>query len=195
MNLLRPDLVGEEDISEYDNKDSSNDIFSSKSDGENNEDDYSRMSNRLSLQDNGWISPPDSIYSSSSNSSCVTSSAEEYLNPVPVSSSYGTRNHDGHTESEHRDVNNSDAVSVDDELFDKSTPPVLVETSLHSLNLGISEVKFDEPSSSNQDKVDKEIHEETPLPNTTGPASRIPRGKNNICPYFAVDSSRLYVFP
>ncbi|KAM7482555.1 hypothetical protein LguiB_007138 [Lonicera macranthoides] len=182
MNLSRPDLVGEEDISEYDNKDSSNDIFSSKSGGEN-EDDCSGMTNRLSLQDKGWISPPDSIYSSSSDSSCVTSSAEEYLNPVPLSSSYGTRNHDGLTESEHRDVNNGDAVSVDDELFDKSTPPVLVETFSHSLNLGISEVKFDEPSSSNQDKVDREIHEETPLPNTTGPASQIPRGKNDICPY------------
>ncbi|XP_059647736.1 uncharacterized protein LOC132294033 [Cornus florida] len=198
INLSRPDLPCDDDL--YDNKE--REIFS-KSDGESNED-FLGMSG-LSLQDKGWISPPDSICSSSSESGDTSaeasladsSSGPELMEQLPQCSNSreindclnsallsGADSQETlcHEPSESMEVNNTDIGYVDEHLkvlvspHDKSS--ILVEAS-HSLNHKNTQVNFghkDETSSLTKVNVEDE-NRETPHP-ATDAGSRKTRGRN-----------------
>lgn len=190
MNLSRQDLEGDE--ADFDNKDT--DIFS-KSDDENDED-FVGMT-RLSLQDKGWISPPDSIYSSSLESGITspdTSLADSFSGSDLIEQlSRGSDNKETkyvtesvsligpsvpatlQSESKYKDVNSTDNGSIEEQQLKAVASPS------QSANPEALEVKFDEPPPSNQDKIEEENHE-TPLPNTDA-ICRTTRGKNKIFPY------------
>ncbi|KAK9286330.1 hypothetical protein L1049_014722 [Liquidambar formosana] len=131
INLSRSNLAG--DATEFDNKE--REIFP-HSDGSNSEDFVGIT--ELSLEDKGWISPPDSIYSSSSESGITSAEASlpdsfdglaevmgqlpnrsnrreatEYLDSLPFSGTdFQEISHCGESESKYMEVINSNTGSV-----------------------------------------------------------------------------------
>ncbi|GJW26893.1 serine/threonine-protein kinase SMG1, partial [Tanacetum coccineum] len=137
------DVIGDDGV--YDNKES--DIFS-KSDEELDEE-LPQMT-VPSLQDKGWISPPDSIYDDSSDSDAV--SAEASVVDSFTSSEITEPHTDGHDCKGNTDVvssspselesSNKDASQVDGDPVDDNPKDVVSQISSSEINVGISNINI-----------------------------------------------------
>ncbi|KAA8536146.1 hypothetical protein F0562_028624 [Nyssa sinensis] len=201
INLSRPDVTG--DDNDYDNKERGT---SSKSDGENDENFLGVAG--LCLQDKGWISPPDSICSSSSESGVTSAEAsladsfsgpetmeqlprgsdsreaKDYLNSAPFSGiDFQEILCHEHSESKYLETNTSDTGSVDEHLKSVASSrdesvSILVQTS-HSLNHENSEVKSGtKDEASSLNQLKVEDVNHETPRPTTDAGSRVTRGKN-----------------
>lgn len=182
MNLSRPDM--EENEPDFNIKDVT---IVSEPDRECDED-FVDMK-RLSVQDKGWISPPDSIYSSSLE--CDELSAKDI--EKNVGGLFLMEQHsDGHDIREANNVMRSVSFTQysipenmqSESLVKSSGKDILEEEQLetrvspsHSLGSEKIEVKVVETPLSNEDKVEGHINQ-SPLPNMD--VIRITRGKNRI---------------
>ncbi|CAL5385725.1 unnamed protein product [Camellia sinensis] len=180
INLSRPEVAGHD--SDYNSKE--REVFS-KSDRESDED--SLGVSRLSLQDKGWTSPPESICSSSSENS--ETSAEESLadsfNDLEVELS-GTDSqetlHHVQSESRYKEANDGGTGSVDECLrlgespYDESVSSIAQTSNSFNQENPQTKLGLKDESSLNQDKIEDEDHE-TPFP-TIDVGNRVTRGKN-----------------
>lgn len=178
--LSRPDV--EEIDPDFDNKDVN---IVSKPDREYDED-FVDMK-RLSVQDKGWISPPDSIYSSSlefddlsaeANEKNVSDSdiMERLANGHDIRETNNVMSSVSSTEYSISETMQSDSLvmssgkdSLKEQQLETRVPPS------HSLGSEEIEVKVVERPLSNQDKVVGDINQ-SPLPSMD--VNRITRGKN-----------------
>ncbi|PIN16776.1 Non-specific serine/threonine protein kinase [Handroanthus impetiginosus] len=160
IDPLRPDLAGPDPI--YDTQES--DIFV-RSDGENDVDSVGL--NELALPDSGWISPPVSV-SSGSTESGVTSAEESFAGSS--NGLDGTVGSGGQERGHHPEYASSSVTEVLESPLGKTDSETKQESSdVHSANK-------DEESVSNQDKTEEEIRK-TPLTNVET-ASQAHTGKN-----------------
>ncbi|KAK1369602.1 Non-specific serine/threonine protein kinase [Heracleum sosnowskyi] len=150
VNLSRPDV--EENDPDFDNKDVN---IVSEPDREYDED-FVDMK-RLSVQDKGWISPPDSIYSSSLEFDELSAEANE--------KNVG----DSETMQSESLVKSSGKESLKEQQLETRASPS------YSLGSEETEVKVVERPLLNQDKVEGDI-KQAPLSNMD--VNRITRGKN-----------------
>lgn len=180
VNLQRPDV--EENDPDFDNKDVN---VVSKPDREFDED-FVDMK-RLSVQDKGWISPPDSIYSGSLEFDELSAEANE-MNVgdsgmmEQLSNGHDFRETDNVmssvllTEYSIPETTQSESLvksSGKEDLLKEQELETRVSPS-HSLGLEEIEVKVVERPLWNQDKVEGDINQ-APLPNMD--VIRITRGK------------------
>ncbi|XP_074335178.1 uncharacterized protein LOC141672466 [Apium graveolens] len=181
VNLSRPNV--EENDPDFDNKDVN---VVSKSDREFDEDFVDIK--LLSVQDKGWISPPDSIYSSSlefdemsadANEKNVGDSGlkEQLSNGHDFRETNNVMSSVSLTENSIPETTQSESLvksSGKEDLLKEQQPKTRVSPS-HSLVSEEIEVKVVERSLRNQDKVEGDINQ-APLPNMD--VIRITRGKN-----------------
>ncbi|XP_024959316.1 uncharacterized protein LOC112500194 [Cynara cardunculus var. scolymus] len=184
LNLSRPDLVG--DDTGYDNKE--NDIFS-RSDGECDEE-LPQMTG-FSLQDKGWISPPDSIYDGSSDSGPTSAEASaadsftgsEVTEPHPdvldckestdisSSSPSGTdareNSYTEELESRDKDASQGDGDPMDDNLEDVASCSGTCVSSSSGINIGLSNIKIGTQRQASS--LDQEESRKSPTQNTDAP--------------------------
>ncbi|KAF7142764.1 hypothetical protein RHSIM_Rhsim05G0078500 [Rhododendron simsii] len=193
INLSRPEATVND--SDYFSKEGE---FFSKSDGESGEE--SLGVSGLSLQDKEWISPPDSICSSSSETSPMSAEGnpEDSFNDREVqqlvhslrsmeakrslesTQMSGTDSEETllHEQSEFNEASNGDTGSIDEcqKLEESAYDESVSGVAENKENLQVKSGLKDEYSALNQEKNGDE-HGETPLPITDG-GNRVCRGKN-----------------
>lgn len=194
INLSRPEATVND--SDYFSKEGE---FFSKSDGESGEE--SLGVSGLSLQDKEWISPPDSICSSSSETGAMSAegSPEDSFNDPEVQQLVhslrsmeakrslestlmsGTESEETllHEQSEVKEASNGDTVSIDEcqKLGESAYDESVSGVAENKENLQVKSGLKDESSALNQEKNGDE-HGETPFPITDG-GNRVCRGKND----------------
>ncbi|KAL7583725.1 hypothetical protein Lser_V15G45780 [Lactuca serriola] len=178
LNLSsRPDLVA--DDTEYNNTNNKDNDTLSRSDTECDED--LPQTTGLSLQDKGWISPPDSIYDASS--------ADSVSGPISTSNSFTgsevTEPHpDGHDSKENNNVSGSDSVESESREKDDDLKDVALVrsgtsvSSLSEMNIGVENIKIGKQHQ--ESLLDQEETRKSPMQNVdvTGQASSRVKGKN-----------------
>lgn len=135
----------------------------------------------LSLQDKGWISPPDSIYDASS--------ADSVSGPISTSNSFTgsevTEPHpDGHDSKENNNVSGSDSVESESREKDDDLKDVALVrsgtsvSSLSEMNIGVENIKIGKQHQ--ESLLDQEETRKSPMQNVdvTGQASS--RVKGNL---------------
>nr|XP_043627298.1 uncharacterized protein LOC122598883 [Erigeron canadensis] len=165
------DIVGDE--IGYDNKE--NDLFS-RSDGECDEE-LPQIAG-FNLQDKGWISPPDSIYDTSSDSG-PTSTEASAINSF-TGSEITEPHPDRYDNKENTEVSNSslyelsrdkDASQVDGDFVDENPIDLASRSSFSEISIGVSNMRI-------STQCDEESHKSrTPNTDTQGQVSRV-KSKN-----------------